>query len=145
MKPLPKRFVLHKNPRQSRPKALLEGSTIFRESALSGAFSSPHTFCTPPISRPNGMSCFKKLTQNQIVVVGYHEIRKIPTPIKIKLALPPPPPSKKATTPPKRTNFMGMGVFQQKEPQNARRPKKWRSHFHAPELRAETLRTSRFF
>ena len=31
-------------PRQSRPEALLEGSENFRESALSGTFSSPHTF-----------------------------------------------------------------------------------------------------
>ena len=46
-------FFLHKNPRQSRPEALLEGSKNFRESAFSGMFSSPHTFCTPPISRPN--------------------------------------------------------------------------------------------
>ena len=45
-------FFLYKNPRQSRPEALLEGSKIFRESAFSGTFSSPHTFCTPPISRP---------------------------------------------------------------------------------------------
>ena len=42
-----------KNPRQSRPEALLEGSKNFRESAFSGTFSSPHTFCNPPISRPN--------------------------------------------------------------------------------------------
>ena len=41
-------FFLYKNPRQSRPKALLEGSKNFRESAFSGTFSSPHTFCTPP-------------------------------------------------------------------------------------------------
>ena len=39
---------LYKNPRQSRPEALLEGSKNFRESAFSGTFSSPHTFCTPP-------------------------------------------------------------------------------------------------
>ena len=41
-------FFLYKNPRQSRPEALLEGSKTFRGSALSGTFSSPHTFCTPP-------------------------------------------------------------------------------------------------
>ena len=41
-------FFLYKNPRQSRPEALLEGSKNFRESAFSGTFSSPHTFCTPP-------------------------------------------------------------------------------------------------
>ena len=41
-------FFLYKNPRQSRPEALLEGSKNFRESAFSGTFSSPHRFCTPP-------------------------------------------------------------------------------------------------
>ena len=46
-------FFLYKNPPQSRPEALLEGSKIFRESAFSGTFSSPHTFCTPPIHCPN--------------------------------------------------------------------------------------------
>ena len=46
-------FFLYKNPRQSRPEALLEGSKTFRESAFSATFSSPHTFCPPPISRPN--------------------------------------------------------------------------------------------
>ena len=46
-------FFLYKNPRQSRPEALFEGSKNFRESAFSGTFSSPHTFCTPPYHRPN--------------------------------------------------------------------------------------------
>ena len=41
-------FFLYKNPRQSRPEALLEGSNNSWESAFSGTFSSPHTFCTPP-------------------------------------------------------------------------------------------------
>ena len=45
-------FFLYKNPRQSRPEALLEGSKNFRESAFSGTFSPPHTFCTPPYHRP---------------------------------------------------------------------------------------------
>ena len=45
-------FFLYKNPRQCRPKALLEGSKNFRESAFSGTFSSPHTFCTPPYHSP---------------------------------------------------------------------------------------------
>ena len=36
-------FLLYKNPRQSRPEALLDGSKHFRESAFSGTFSSPHT------------------------------------------------------------------------------------------------------
>ena len=45
-------FFLYKNPRQSRPEALLEGSKNFRASAFSGTFSSPHTFCTPPYHGP---------------------------------------------------------------------------------------------
>ena len=46
-------FFLYKNPRLSRPEALLEGSRIFREGAFSGTFSSPHTCCTPPYHGPN--------------------------------------------------------------------------------------------
>ena len=38
------------NPRQSGPDALLEGSKNFQESAFSGTFSSPDTFCTPHIT-----------------------------------------------------------------------------------------------
>ena len=45
-------FFLYKNPRQSRPEDLLEGSKNFWESAFSGTFSSPHTFCTPPYHGP---------------------------------------------------------------------------------------------
>ena len=45
-------FFLYKNPRESRPEALLEGSKNFRERAFSGTFSSPHTFCTPPYHGP---------------------------------------------------------------------------------------------
>ena len=45
-------FFLYKNPRLSRPEAVLEGSRIFREGAFSGTFSSPHTFCTPPCHCP---------------------------------------------------------------------------------------------
>ena len=45
-------LFLYKNPRLSRPEALLEGSRIFHEGALSGTFSSPHTFCTPPYHGP---------------------------------------------------------------------------------------------
>ena len=42
-------FFLYKNPRQSRPEALLEGPKNFRESAFSGTFPPPpHMFCTPP-------------------------------------------------------------------------------------------------
>ena len=33
-------------------KLFLEGSKNFRESAFSGTFSSPHTFCTPPYHGP---------------------------------------------------------------------------------------------
>ena len=44
-------FFLYKNPRQSRPEALLEGSKNFRESAFSGTFSSPPYVLHPPISR----------------------------------------------------------------------------------------------
>ena len=40
-------FFRYKNPRQSRPQALLEGSKHFWENAFSGTFSSPHTLCTP--------------------------------------------------------------------------------------------------
>ena len=43
---------LYKNPRQSRPEALLELSKNFREGAFSGTFSTPHTFCTPPYHGP---------------------------------------------------------------------------------------------
>ena len=41
---------------------------------------------------------------------------KIPTPIKTKLVLPPP---LQTPPPPKTRNFMGVGVFQQKEPKLA--------------------------
>ena len=55
--------------------------------------------------------------------------RKIPTPIKIKLALPPPPfPKKPNSPPPLKQEFSGHGVVQQKEPKNARRLLTWRSH-----------------
>ena len=50
--PLPCVFLV-KNPRESRPEALWEGSRNFRAGAFSGTFSSPHTFCHPPISWPN--------------------------------------------------------------------------------------------
>ena len=56
------------------------------------------------------------------IKMSWTSFGKIPTPIKIKLAIPPPP-LKKPTPPPpppKTRNFMGMGpatgVFQQKEP-----------------------------
>ena len=45
-------FFLYKNPRKSRPEALLEGSKNFRESVFSGTLSSAHTFCTPPYHGP---------------------------------------------------------------------------------------------
>ena len=50
-------FVLYKSPRQSRPEALLEGSKSFRESAFSGTFSSPQTFCPPPPYHGPTLSC----------------------------------------------------------------------------------------
>ena len=43
-------FFLYKNPRESRPEALLDGSKNFRERALSGTFSSPIRFTAPPIT-----------------------------------------------------------------------------------------------
>ena len=45
-------FFLYKNPRQSRPEALLEGSKNFWESVFYGTFSSPHAVCTPPYHGP---------------------------------------------------------------------------------------------
>ena len=54
-------FFLHRNPRQSRPEALLEGSKNFRESAFSGTFSTPHTFCTPPYHGPSKCPGFKTI------------------------------------------------------------------------------------
>ena len=102
MTPLPKRFpppsgvralfFLYKNPRQSRPEALLEGSKNFRESAFSGTFSSPHTFCTPPYHGPK-------------------IVRKIPAHInKIGIS----PPKHKIPPPPKR-GIVWTLVFLQKE------------------------------
>ena len=41
-------FFLYKNPRQSGPKALLEGSKDFRESAFSGTFPPPPLRFAPP-------------------------------------------------------------------------------------------------
>ena len=63
-------FFLYKNPRQSRPEALLEGSKNFRESAFSGTFSSPHTFCTPPYHGPK----LKEIgdVQSAIFCIGLH-------------------------------------------------------------------------
>ena len=52
-------FFCTKNPRQSRPEALLEGSKKFRESAFSATFSSPHTFCTPPYHGPKFVTIAK--------------------------------------------------------------------------------------
>ena len=45
-------FSCTKNPRQSRPEALLRGPKNFRESAFSGTFPPPIRFA-PPISRAN--------------------------------------------------------------------------------------------
>ena len=42
-------FCLVKSGRLIRPDALFEGSRNFWEGALFGTFSSPLTFCTPPV------------------------------------------------------------------------------------------------
>ena len=64
-------FFLYKSPRQSRPEALLEGSKKFRESAFSGTFSSPHTFCPPPISRPNYLKrVFRDMRGGRYLALG---------------------------------------------------------------------------
>ena len=55
-------FFLYKNPRQSRPEALLEGSKNFRESAFSGTFSSPIRFA-PPISRQGSRETLSRRTR----------------------------------------------------------------------------------
>ena len=60
-------FFLYKNPRQSRPEALLDGSKNFRENAFSGTFSSPHTFCTPPYHGPNFR---KKRSRSEKAILG---------------------------------------------------------------------------
>ena len=57
------------------------------------------------------------LWQPRVSQTWVPKFRKIPAPIKIKLAVPPPTLLKRPrTTPLKRRSFMGMGVFQQKEP-----------------------------
>ena len=63
-------FSLYENPRQSRPEALLKVSESFRESAFSGTFSSPHTFCTPPYHDP--------ITNNQNPQAVANCLRKSP-------------------------------------------------------------------
>ena len=45
-------FLYKKNPRQSRPEALLEGSKNFRESAFSGTFPPLIRCATPPYHGP---------------------------------------------------------------------------------------------
>ena len=55
---------------------------------------------------------------------------KIPTPIKIKLALPPPPPSQKNEPPPlKRRMLWARGVSSRKNPKMPGAHKDWHSHF----------------
>ena len=63
-------FFLYKNPRQSRPEALLEGSKNFRESAFSGTFCPPPYVLHPPISPPKTRkcSCQKLATHVQLLV-----------------------------------------------------------------------------
>ena len=65
------------------------------------------------------------------------QLGKIPTPIKIELALPPPHSKNHDPPPPNSRNFMGMGVFQQKEPKKCQAPIKLAQPFPAPELRVE--------
>ena len=45
-------YFLHKNPRQSRPEALWEGSKNFRKSAFSGKFFLPPYGLHPPYHGP---------------------------------------------------------------------------------------------
>ena len=59
--------------------------------------------------------------------------------LKIKLALSPPPSKKPQHPPPKRRNFMGMGVFQQKEPKKCQAPINWRSRFRPPRIAGRYL------
>ena len=62
-------FFLYKNPRLSRPEALLEGSRISREGTFSGTFSSPpHMFCTPPYHGPSYVSGSEWATQSPFLV-----------------------------------------------------------------------------
>ena len=91
-------------------------------------------------------SANRALSNCALVKANFEALKfgKIPTPIKIKLALPPPPPPKNPRPPPLNEEFMGMGVFQQKE-QKCQAPTKLAQPFLAPELRAEKLRTWGFF
>ena len=45
-------FFLYKNPRQSRPEALLKGPKIFGRARSLVRCLPPHTFCTPPYHGP---------------------------------------------------------------------------------------------
>ena len=58
------------NPRQSRTDALLEGSNNFQESAFSGTFSSPHTFCTPPYYGPRKLAPLNQQKCRQALWAG---------------------------------------------------------------------------
>ena len=64
---------------------------------------------------------------------------------KNKIGTSTPPPFRKSQHPPKVQTFMGIGVFQQKEPQKCQAPIKLAQPFPAPELRAEKLRTRGLF
>ena len=55
--------------------------------------------------------------------------RKNPHAHKNNIGTSTPPFPKSPRPPPKTRNFMGVGVFQQKEPKNARCPQNWRSLF----------------
>ena len=66
-------FFLYKNPRQSSPEAVFGGVQNFRESAFSGMFSSPHTFCTPPYHGPICL-CSQKAHRAFLCFVLIHEL-----------------------------------------------------------------------
>ena len=78
------------------------------------------------LRRSNSLSCsifciagsvgYWGVAQDIMLIAQERKVGKIPAPVQIKLALPPPPSKKPTTPPPKTRNFMGMGVFLQKEP-----------------------------
>ena len=77
----------------------------------------------------------RRLESSEFVALSFSNFRKIPAPIKIKLALP--PPFQKTPTPaPKARNFMGMGVPAERT-KKCQAPIKLAQPFLAPELRAE--------
>ena len=82
-------------------------------------------------------------------MVNYYTITslllgKIPTPIKLKLALPPPR-SKKSQNPPLKGGILWAWGFPAERTKKSQAPIKLAQPFPAPELRAEILRKPRFF